>query len=692
MIYRELKKLLKYRAVIFFVFFFLLIVSAMNVSVMLDPDVISSKKSFDNFKPINIKELGDDSLSQGFSLPSSFEVGFLQARDKYIKDEIVNMDKKLKLPMISQEEKALLSIERNSLADIEGMDLKVSHTAYFYNYINNISYAGFLFLCLLIFVFYYIFYQDIENSLISLYRTYSLSLKKLYIYKFSAFLIFSLFILFVWGLVDYIFLIISGTDPGLFIQNIKGFYLAPLKLNLFEYMALSIGLIYLTLIFLLLLFSLILFLLKRVGLALAGLFAFILLEFNMYNDIALGSSKEIFKLFNIFSLFERPFDKILPAKIFFRGQVEFVVLGGFAVLLVGLFILSCLLYGKGISLKSRFGRVFKGLRTKNIFVNETYNILLGSKGIVILALLAVFSYAAYEDFYYVRPDNYHSLSVEKREYYGQIDDKLFSKLEKNFKEAENYSNRGYELLEKEVKSDEEKAELIAISPFFGKYQDLGIIREEIILARANGASFYVDTESTDFLHSVKRNYNFYKDTFIGLGLIGLMASLYISANFNSKIDVLYGTMLRIKRRNAVRLMLLYMVALAIFAILIWTHICKLNKGFYYRVFDIAINNLFPISSTMDYRLFLGLTIFSYVLFIFTFVNISYYIACRNSVINSFIISLFISILLMLGFVVLPGFSPLSIIRYEIFDRIYVYIAYVLVYIGINIWVLKRIFK
>lgn len=139
-------------------------------------------------------------------------------------------------------------------------------------------------------------------------------------------------------------------------------------------------------------------------------------------------------------------------------------------------------------------------------------------------------------------------------------------------------------------------------------------------------------------------------------------------------------------------MLLYMVALAIFAILIWTHICKLNKGFYYRVFDIAINNLFPISSTMDYRLFLGLTIFSYVLFIFTFVNISYYIACRNSVINSFIISLFISILLMLGFVVLPGFSPLSIIRYEIFDRIYVYIAYVLVYIGINIWVLKRIFK
>lgn len=692
MVYRELKKIIKYKSIIFFVIFFLLIISVMNLFITLEPNVVSSKKSFDNFKSLPVEDIGKDTIPMDFPSLVLWEADSLIGREKYIKDEIKNLDKKIKLPMLNSDEKKLLTLEKDSLSNIIGMDIKFSHTAYFYSYINNFTYSGFLFLCLLIFIFYYVFYQDVENSLIKLYKTYRINLKKLYIYKFLAFLIFTFVILLMWATIDYIFLIISGTDKSLFIQNIKNFYFAPLKLSLYQYMFLNIGLIYLILIFLIFLFSFLLFILKRVGLAISGLFAFILLEFSMYNNIALGSSKEFLKLFNIFSIFERPFNRTLPVKMITIAQVEYIVIIGISILLIGCFILSCNLYGKGMSLKTELNGVFKGLRTKNILINEIYNIFIESKGIVILVLLSIFSYISYEDFYYVRADNYEALSRDKREYYGEIDDKLLSKLESKYNEAEKYGQRGHELLEKKVKTDEEEAELRALSPFFGKYQNLSIIRDEINFAKSNGASYYVDTQSTDFLHSVNSKYNFYKDTFIGLGLISIITALYISSNFNSKIERLYETMLRIKRRNLFRLILLYVVSLSIFAILIGTHIGKLYKGFFYRTLDISINNIFPVSSTMDYRIFLALTLFSYILFIFTFVNISYYISCRNSVINSFIISLFISILLMLGFLILPGYSPISILRYEIFNNIYIYIVYIFIYIGLDIWILKKIFK
>ncbi|WP_282925674.1 hypothetical protein [Helcococcus kunzii] len=692
MVYRELKKIIKYKSIIFFVIFFLLIISVMNLFITLEPNVVSSKKSFDNFKSLPVEDIGKDTIPMDFPSLVLWEADSLIGREKYIKDEIKNLDKKIKLPMLDSDEKKLLTLEKNSLSNIIGMDIKFSHTAYFYSYINNLIYSGFLFLCLLIFIFYYVFYQDIENSLITLYKTYRINLKKLYIYKFLAFLIFSFVILLMWATIDYIFLIISGTDKSLFIQNIKNFYFAPLKLRLYQYMFLNIGLIYLTLIFLIFLFSFLLFIFKRVGLAISGLFAFILLEFSMYNNIALGSSKEFFKLFNIFSIFDRPFKRTLPVKMITIGQVEYIVIIGISILLIGCLILSCILYGKGMSLNTELNGIFKGLRTNNILINEIYNIFIGSKGIVILVLLAIFSYISYEDFYYVRADNYEALSRDKREYYGEIDDKLLSKLEAKYNEAKKYSQRGHELLEKMIKTDEEEAELRALAPFFGKYQNLRIIRDEINFAKENGASYYVDTQSTDFLHSVNSKYNFYKDTFIGLGLISVMTALYISSNYNSKIERLYETMLRVKRRNLFRLILLYVVSLSIFAILIGTHIGKLYKGFFYRILDISINNIFPVSSTMNYRLFLALTLFSYILFIFTFVNISYYISCRNSVINSFIISLFISILLMLGFLILPGYSPISILRYEIFDKIYLYIIYIFIYIGLDIWILKKIFK
>lgn len=690
MIYRELNKIIKYRAVTFFVFFFLLIVSAMNVSVLYEPDVISSKESFANFNPINIKEIDKYELETSFSLPTILsEIDSFKNREDFIKKSIENIDKKLKLPIISQKEKKLLRIEKDSLENILEMDLKITHTAYFSNYINNIKSMGFLILCLFIFIFYYIFYQDIENSLISLYKTYSLSLKKLYIYKCVAFLILSFTIAFIWGVIDYIFLLISDTDPGIFIQNINGFYLAPLKFTLLEYIILNIGLIYLIIIFLIVLFSFLLFFLKRVGFAIIGLFSFILIEYNWYNNIALGSSKEILKLFNIFSLVERPFSQIIPSNIIISNQIEYIVIPGFILLTIVFLVLSYISYAKGTSRKSKFGTIFKGMNTNNIVINEAYNILLESKGILILIILIIFSYVSYKDFYYVRPYNYESISIEKRNYYGKIDENLLEKLHKDIKEAEYYNNRSYELLEKDVRSEEEENELRNIHNFIGKYQDLGVIYDEITLARANGASFYVDTEATNFLHSVKKNYNFFKDTFIGFCLIGLITSLYISSNYNSKIEKLFGTMKRIKSRNLVRLILLYMVCLTIFAIFIWTHIMKLNKGFNYSILDISINNLFPISSTMNYRVFLGLTLFSYILLICTIVNVNYYISIRNSIINSFMISLFISILLMLAYVLFSGYSPISIIRYEIFNNIYIYIAYIIIYIGINIWILKK---
>ncbi len=692
MIYRELRKIIKYKSIIFFVFFFLLIVSVMNTWVMFEPDVTTSKNSLDGVEPISIEEIKDDEGLLKYPLSVIKEIDTLRNRDDYIKKSIEDIDKKLNLPMIDMNEKKLLNIEKDSLVNILGMDLKFTHTEYFYNYINNIKYSGFLFVCLLIFIFYYMFYQDIENSLISLYKTYSLSLKKLYIYKFIAFLILSFIIVFIWGLIDYSFLTISGTKINIFIQNINGFYLAPLKFTLLEYMILNIGLIYLTTIFLILLFSFLLFLLKKVGFALMGLFAFILLEFNLYNNITLGSSKEIFKLFNIFSFFERPFSRIIPINFIFNGQFEFIAIVINIVLLIVFLVLSCILYGSGVTVKNKFGGLFKGINTNNIVINEAYNILLGAKGITILLLLILFSYMGYKDFNYVRPYNYESLSITKREYYGNIDDKLISKIEEDTKEAEKYYNRVLELLQLENRSDEEEKELMEISPISSNYQNLVAIHNEIELARSNGASFYIDTEPTDFLHSVKKNYNFYRDTFIGIGLIGLLTSFYISSNYNSRIEKLYGTMRRINSRNAIRLGVLYLVSIIIFSIIIGTHIAKLYKGFYYKIADISINNIFPISSTMNYKAFLGLTLFSYFLLIFTIVNISYYISSKNSIINSFIIIIFINILMMLGYFILPQASPISIIRYEIFDNIYIFIFYILAYIGTNILILKSIFK
>lgn len=691
MLINEFRKLLSHKVIFFFLLIFILLISFLNLMIFTDKEVRQDQESYEMMKDYPISDFATKKFNQLPLSYSSFVSGhaILAKRDSILQEDLENNLRKMLMPTMTPEDITNLEIENSYLKSISNLELVPYKTSFFEKYVDNSAYVWYLLVLIGLFLFYYLYYSDIDNGLIKVYSTYKSGLTKIFFVKLAVFILTTLAFMVIWMLLDVLILRINNINLDIIINNIPSFTFSPTNISILSYILQNILSLYFVMMLIVFIFALIVFVTRNTIFSAIITGVLIYFQYYFHTFIPVGNQLENLKYINVFTLLNSPFKSLKLSHLFGTTLLsEYWSIILILILTILTIFISSLSYSKQWQLRFPTLYTSKGFNSGNLAINEIYDFLVKRRYLILLLIVSVLAYQNVANFNISKDYDYDVVKRVRNHYVGDITEESFKELTSTYEQANQAHASMVEILSKENLTDEDQLMLQELNTKTSDLSGLKVVYDEYVEKMEDGATYYMNDEAYDIFFASKRPFTFIKNTSIASAFIAFCVILSLSHEYRIGISKLFNTMAKSKTRKMLKLSLYYFGFMLLFVITYIGQYFKVEKFFELKILDTSINNIFPTTSTISFAMFIALLIFGHLLFIVSFVNATISIAKRNTTINSIALSISLLLVIVTLFSINPLTSPLSLLRFELLGAPIAYGLMTLALIVLNVFLVK----
>ena len=294
----------------------------------------------------------------------------------------------------------------------------------------------------------------------------------------------------------------KGIHPDILIQNIRGYTHTAIAWSIMKYILYLNGTGLFTVLIIVFVFCGLCLLTENSGVAVTGTAVLLIAEYVLSSFVSIVSPVSFLKQFNLYTSLSAEkaedrlmflFGRAVPAEVLILISCVLIVLAGIPVLTE--------IYSR--SKKRKKQNVQKHvLKIRSAFMFQIKDLLIAKKGILILALLTIYSFTDAVSYKAVQSSDEQIYSQYRSRYYGRIDETLFRKLENESLAIDSAKQVRDELLSKTEHmelNEEESIQLEEATELVLQEEYLNRVKSEVDELYAADAEYYSDHRGMELL-------------------------------------------------------------------------------------------------------------------------------------------------------------------------------------------------
>lgn len=542
-----------------------------------------------------------------------------------------------------------------------------------------------------IILIYFIFYQDMQLGLLPLYKSSKQSLGKLYRVKLYVFLSsLSIFIL-AYSLLHLAYIGWDISSLNLPIQMIFGFDKFPFVWSVLQFLTFQILFKLFSFSILGLLFVFLLHVFKNISYTFGSLLLILLVEFLIFIFIPINTSIGILKFLNLYYVLFFGFSEF-SYHIFMGLAINtytllIVVLSLIFILMI---ILCFHLYRKSAHQNKKVISFTFQCRSIHFFIQQIFQLYVVKAGIIILVLLAGYSFYKYQDFSVVKNGDERTLSIYKQEYLGNINQEKLTKIDTLVKEKQANHDKLMELLKQEDLT-KEQSQLDKLSENSKGLFELQQIQNEMQSILSQNGKEYVEREGYNLFFASSSPFSLVMNFILISASLCILTSILIASDFKSKMNQLYeSTKFGKKRAIRVNYAIMLLSNIAIISIVLILFVLKIQKAYPLFDYNYSLNTVANTAINISLYWYLVIYVCFYVLLCYCLSLFTYYLSMKFDTLITVPIILCICVAFGFLFIQDMRLSPLLLLSVEALNQPIITFLYIVILVLICISLQKSI--